>query len=67
MNIINIELTNKCNKKCWMCGRRKWEAQGAVYNEEIDFKLLKKISKQIDDGTLIQFHNNCFRTMNSPE
>ena len=22
---VNIELTNKCNKCCWMCGRRKIE------------------------------------------
>ena len=60
-SIINIELTSRCNKKCWMCGRRKIDKK---YPEikmnygDIDFELLKKIEPQIPDGTLIQFHNN---------
>lgn len=23
LGTINIELTSRCNKNCWMCGRRK--------------------------------------------
>ena len=61
-SILNIELTDKCNKKCWMCGRTELEKQGKdlskIYNHEIDFNLLKKISKQLPDNMLIQFHNN---------
>lgn len=59
---INIELTNRCNKNCWMCGRRKVEKDNpklyAKYNQDMDFSLLKKISKQILPYTVVQFHNN---------
>lgn len=59
-SILNIELTNKCNKTCYMCGRRKVETQNPniKYTDEIDLKLLKKIAKQLPEGILIQFHNN---------
>lgn len=59
-SIINIELTSYCNKKCWMCGRRKREKDSNYKIEygNIDFNLLKKISKEIPTGALIQFHNN---------
>jgi MoaA/NifB/PqqE/SkfB family radical SAM enzyme len=59
---INIELTNKCNKSCWMCGRRKIEKSALnfkdLYNNEIDFELLKKISNQVPKDITIQLHNN---------
>ena len=22
LTTVNLELTNRCNKRCWMCGRR---------------------------------------------
>jgi len=59
---INIELTNKCNKKCWMCGRRKVEKENKdfknFYNNEMDFSLLKEISKEIPEGIVVQLHND---------
>lgn len=58
---INIELTNKCNKSCWMCGRRKIEKENNFkdfYNDEISFDLLEKISTQVPEGIVIQLHNN---------
>lgn len=59
---INIELTNKCNKKCWMCGRRKIEkdveAFNTIYNQEIDFFLLERIAYEIPRGIVVQLHNN---------
>ena len=58
---INIELTNRCNKSCWMCGRRKIERENNLsdfYNDEIDFLLLEKISNQVPEGIVVQLHNN---------
>lgn len=57
-SIINIELTNICNKNCFMCGRRKREEkQGKIYKDNIDFKLLEKIANEISNRqVLIQFH-----------
>ncbi len=59
---INIELTNRCNKNCWMCGRRKVEREypklADHYNKNISFTLLEKIAKQLPAGIVIQFHSN---------
>jgi len=61
LSTINIELTSRCNKDCWMCGRRKIEKH---YPEikmnfgDMDFNLVKKIEKQLPDNIVIQFHNN---------
>ena len=47
---INIELTSRCNKKCWMCGRRKIERdypELALQYDDIDFALVQKIAKQL--------------------
>lgn len=60
--IINIELTNKCNKQCWMCGRRKREKKYPTitnkYNKEINFKLLETIAQQLPKNIMLQLHNN---------
>ena len=37
-----------------MCGRRKIDGEYS----EIDFELVRKISKQLPEGTVVQFHNN---------
>lgn len=59
---VNIELTNKCNKSCWMCGRRKIEKENSnfeqFYNKEIEFSLLKKIASELPPGIVVQLHNN---------
>lgn len=62
-NIVNIELTNRCNKNCWMCGRRKQEKEDSQfkehYNKDMDVGLFEMIVKQIpNDNLLIQLHNN---------
>jgi len=51
---INIELTSRCNKHCWMCPRWK---DGTIKGD-IDFKLLKIIEPQIENNTIVHFHNN---------
>jgi len=58
---IHLELTSKCNKQCWMCGRRKAEKENPKLLKSygnMDFSLVKKLSEQIPDGTVVQFHNN---------
>jgi len=60
LSVVNIELTSRCNKECWMCGRRKLEKD---YPElcnwgDIEFSLLEKIAKEIPPNIIIQFHNN---------
>jgi len=58
---VNIELTSRCNKNCWMCGRRKIDAN---YPEikmnygDINFDLLKKLAAQLPPNIITQFHNN---------
>ena len=61
LTTINVELTSFCNKSCWMCGRRKIERDYpriAMKYGDMDFKLVKKIAKQLPKGIVVQFHNN---------
>lgn len=58
---IHLELTSRCNKACWMCGRRKIDEEYpeiAMNYGDMDFELVKKISKQLPEGIVVQFHNN---------
>ena len=59
--LIIVELTNRCNKNCWMCGRRKVEKDYpkiAAKMGEMDIEFVKKISDQLADGIIVQLHNN---------
>jgi len=51
---INIELTNRCNKNCWICNR--WQDK----HEKGDMPkyILELISRQMPKNTIIHFHNN---------
>jgi len=58
---INIELTSRCNKSCWMCGRRKVERENqelALEYGDMDFELVKKIADQLPPNIVVQLHNN---------
>lgn len=58
---VHLELTSRCNKNCWMCGRRKMDREypKVVANYgDMDFKLVKKIAEQLPNGIVVQFHNN---------
>jgi len=58
---INVELTSRCNKSCWMCGRRKIERDypRLVSNYgDMDFNLVKKIARQLPPNIVVQLHNN---------
>jgi MoaA/NifB/PqqE/SkfB family radical SAM enzyme len=59
LSVINIELTSRCNKKCWMCGRRERERLYGDQNYgDMDLNTVLTISQQIPSGTLVQLHNN---------
>ena len=61
LTTVNIELTSRCNKNCWMCGRRKIDREYSDISSnygDMDFGLAKKIATQLPDGIVIQFHNN---------
>ena len=56
---VNIELTSRCNKSCWMCGRRKIEGSDkAIKYGDMDFNLVKKIAEQLPSNIIVQFHRD---------
>lgn len=61
LTTINIELTSRCNKACWMCGRRKVDREYpalALDYGDMDFALLQKIAPQIPKDIVVQFHRD---------
>ncbi len=61
LTTVNVELTSRCNKNCWMCGRRKRDRdfpELALQYADMDFSLVKLIAKQLPPGIVVQFHNN---------
>lgn len=58
---IHLELTSRCNKDCWMCGRRKIDREYpdiAMNYGDMAFSLVKKIAQQVPNDIVVQFHNN---------
>ena len=58
---IHLELTSRCNKDCWMCGRRKIDKdypEIALNYGDMEFELVRKIGSQLPEGLVVQFHNN---------
>lgn len=58
---INIELTSRCNKDCWMCGRRKIDRdypELTLKYGDMDFDLVQKIAAQLPPNIVVQLHNN---------
>lgn len=61
LTTVNVELTSRCNKECWMCGRRKVDRdfpEIALSYGDMDFGLVEKIAVQLPDNIVVQFHNN---------
>jgi len=61
LTTVNIELTSRCNKNCWMCGRRKIDREYpeiAMKYGDMEFKLVEKIARQLPAGIVVQLHNN---------
>lgn len=58
---VNVELTSRCNKTCWMCGRRKVDKdypELALGYGDMDFELVKKIAGQLPPNIVVQLHDN---------
>ena len=60
LSSINIELSSRCNARCWCCGRRKIERD---YPElanwgDMPFELVEKIAKQLPSKIVVQFHSD---------
>ncbi len=61
LTTVNIELTSRCNKDCWMCGRRKRDKENPDIIKEygdMDISLVKKIAEQLPSRIVVQLHNN---------
>ena len=60
LSTIHLELSSKCNKNCWMCGRRQMEKDPKFFPNWgfMNFRLLKRIAKQIPRSIVVQFFNN---------
>lgn len=59
---VNIELTSRCNKNCWMCGRRKVDRGEypdlQINYGDMDFDLVKHIANQLPPNIVVQFHKD---------
>lgn len=61
LGCINVELTSRCNKKCWICGRRKVDKEYpelAINYGDMDFNLVSKISDTLPANIVVQFHKD---------
>jgi radical SAM protein with 4Fe4S-binding SPASM domain len=61
LTVVNVELTSRCNKDCWMCGRRKIDREYphmALDYGDMDFELVRSIASQLPDDIVVQLHNN---------
>jgi radical SAM protein with 4Fe4S-binding SPASM domain len=60
-SFLNIELTSRCNKSCWMCGRRRIENERPDLADWGDMSpaLVHKLAQwEVRRDVVIQFHNN---------
>ncbi len=61
LTTVNVELTSRCNKDCWMCGRRKIDRdypQIKLNYGDMDFGLAESIAEQLPSNIMVQLHNN---------
>ncbi len=61
LTTVNVELTNRCNKECWMCGRRKIDRENpeiAMEYGDMDFELVESVAEQLPEAIVVQLHNN---------
>lgn len=55
LSTVNVELTSRCNKNCWCCGRRKKDRdypEIAMNYGDMDFHLVQEIAEQMNNSTI---------------
>lgn len=59
-SFLHLELTSRCNKSCWMCGRRKMEREYPELCDwgDMDYEMVEEIARQVPMGTVVQMHDN---------
>lgn len=60
LSAVHIELTSRCNKSCWCCGRRKIEKDHPELADwgDMPMSLVEQIALQLPAGITVQLHNN---------
>ena len=60
MSVLNVELTSRCQKHCWMCGRRKMEREHPELCDwgDMHIQMVEMIAGETPPGTFVQLHNN---------
>lgn len=58
LTTVNVELSSRCQKKCFMCGRRKLEKDFPELTDwgDMEFDLVKRIAFQLPSNIVTQFH-----------
>lgn len=58
---VNVELTSRCNKNCWCCGRRKRERENPEIQDtygDMPWEMVELIANQLPSRIVVQLHNN---------
>lgn len=58
LSVVNCELTSRCNKQCFCCGRRKLEKMQKTDWGDMDTDLACKIADWLPENIVVQFHSN---------
>jgi len=60
LGVVNVELTSRCNKDCWMCGRRKIEREHPKLAKwgDMNLGLVETIAEQLPPDIVVQFHDS---------
>ncbi len=56
---LNVELSSKCSKSCWMCGRRERDRlYGPQEYGNMEMDTVREIAAQLPEGIIVATHNN---------
>jgi hypothetical protein len=61
LSAINVELTSRCNKGCWCCGRRYVDRSHPEVLKtygDMPLGMASRIAEQLPPGIIVQLHNN---------
>jgi len=60
LSVCSIELTSRCNKNCWCCGRRQLEKEHPELCNwgDMPLDMVELIAKQLPWGIVVQMHNS---------